>query len=322
MTDASAFVRYVARRLAMAVPTLAIVAILVFALLRMIPGDPAQVMLGEGADPAAVAALRIELGLDRPLWRQFAGWLWQVLHGDLGSSILTGQPVAALVWDRFQVTATIVVAAVVIATLAGVAAGLYAASRRGRRGDGAVVAAATLTMALPGFWLGIMLILLFGVTLRWLPVVGFVPLSAGLGQSLPYLVLPVTTLAIVEFGVIARMTRGSAIEVMDLAFVTHARAKGLSGRRVMLRHVLPNAFAPVLTVIGLTLGHLLGGAAVVETVFTLPGLGRLMVDAVLGRDYPVVQGCLLFTAALYVLVNLTVDLIYPLLDPRIGADRR
>lgn len=316
MSRTTAF--YLGRRLLLTVPTLLIVAILVFTLVRLIPGDPAQVMLGDAADPDAIAALRERMGLDQPLWAQFLHWLGQVARGDLGSSIITGEPVRALVLDRFMVTASIVVTAVALATLVAILFGLIAASRRGSTTDNAIVSTATLTMAIPSFWLGLMLILIFGVKLGWLPVVGYVPLSDGLAAGLPYLILPVVTLATVESGVLIRMMRASALDVLRLDYVTHARAKGLSKRRVLVRHVLPNAFAPTMTLVGLTLGHLLGGAAVVETLFTLPGLGRLMVDGVLSRDYPVVQGCLLFTAIVYVIVNLITDLLYPLLDPRVA----
>ena len=312
--------RYVAKRLLLTLPTLLVVAVLVFGIVRLIPGDPAQVMLGEGADPAAVADLRREMGLDRPIWAQFVTWLGQVAQGDLGRSIITGEPVGSLVLERFGVTAAIVVTAVLLATLLAVGLGLLAAALRGRPLDRTVVGFATLSMALPSFWLGLMLILLFGVQLQWLPIVGYVPLSDGLRAGLPYLILPVVTLATVECGVQIRMMRASAIEVLGLDYVTHARAKGLSEPAVLLRHVLPNAFAPTMTLIGLTLGHLLGGAAVIETVFTLPGLGRLVVDAVLSRDYPVVQGCLLFTATVYVAVNLATDLLYPLFDPRVTLE--
>jgi peptide/nickel transport system permease protein len=290
--------RYIGRRLLLTVPTLLIVAMLVFTLVRLVPGDPAQVMLGDAATPEALAALRAELGLDAPPWTQFITWLGL---------------------ERFAVTASIVVSAVVIATLVAVGLGLTAAAHHRRGSDSAIVALATLAMSIPSFWLGLMMILVFGVKFGWLPVVGYVPLSDGLA-GVPYLIMPVLTLAIAESGALIRMMRASAIDVLGLDYVTHARAKGQSEPRVLFFHVLPNAFAPTMTLVGLTLGHLLGGAAVVETVFTLPGLGRLMVDAVLSRDYPVVQGCLLFMAAVYVLVNLTTDLLYPLLDPRVRLE--
>jgi peptide/nickel transport system permease protein len=320
MTRAARTARYLAKRLALSIPTLLIAALFVFVLIRMIPGDPARVLLGPDADADAVAALRQQLGLDRPWVVQFGTWLLHALRGDLGVSAATGEPVGALILQRFQVTASIVLSAVGLATLIAVAGGLVAAWRHGRKLDAAIVSAATLSMAIPSFWLGLMLLLVFGVKLHWLPVVGFVSLREDLGAGLLYLVLPVATLAIVECGTLTRMMRESALEVMRMDYVTHARAKGLSERAVLTRHVLPNAFAPTLTLVGLTLGHLLGGAAVIETVFTLPGLGRLIVESILARDYAVVQGCLLFTALVYVLVNLSVDLCYPLFDPRVTVD--
>lgn len=309
--------RYILRRLLLALPTLIFVAVGVFALVRLIPGDPALVMLGEGATPEAIRAVHKELGLDQPLPVQFATWAWQVLHGNLGTSIVTGEPVAGLILHRFALTATIVLAAVALATALSVPGGLLAAWQRNRKLDMAISSAASLMLALPTFWLGLVLLLVFGVTLRWFPVVGYVSPSEGGVAALSYLVLPIVTLTIAECGSLVRMMRASTIEVLSLDFITHARAKGLPERTVLLRHALPNAFAPTLTLVGLTLGHLLGGAVVTETVFTLPGLGRLMVTSVLSRDYPVVQGCLLFTAAIYVAVNLLIELLYPLFDPRV-----
>lgn len=312
--------RFVGRRLLLSIPTLLLAALFVFGLIRLIPGDAAQVMLGEGADPDAIAALHRQMGLDRPLPMQFVAWLGRALHGDLGVSAATGEPVLPLILQRFRVTATLVVSSVGLATFFAVVAGLVAARRPGSRTDAAIVGAATLSMGVPSFWLGLMLLLVFGVKLQWLPVVGYVPLSEDLRAGLACLVLPVATLAIVESGVLTRMMRTSALEVLQLEYVTHARAKGVAEPVVLARHVLPNAFAPTLTLVGLTLGHLLGGAAVIETVFTLPGLGRLVVDSILARDYPVVQGCLLFTAVIYVVVNLAIDLCYPLLDPRVAME--
>lgn len=310
---------YFGKRIALSLPTLLLVALLVFVLLRLIPGDPAEVLLGEAADPAARALLHQQLGLDQPLAWQFLLWLGRAAHGDLGNSISTGEPVTHLIGQRFELTAVVVLVAVAAATLIAVCAGLLAAWRRDSALDLAVVIAATVVLAIPGFWLGLLLILLFGLKLGWLPVVGYVPFSEDAGQAALYLVLPILTLTITESGVLMRMMRASALDVLRMDYVTHARAKGLSEAVVLLRHVFPNAFAPTLTLVGLTLGHLLGGIAVIETVFTLPGLGRLMVDSILARDYPVVQGCLLFTGLVYVVVNLLVDLCYPLLDPRVTA---
>ena len=310
---------YFGKRIVLSLPTLFLVALLVFVLLRLIPGDPAEVLLGEAADPAARALLHQQLGLDRPLAWQFLLWLGRAVRGDLGNSISSGEPVIQLIGQRFELTAIVVLIAVAAATLIAICAGLLAAWRRDSAIDLAVVITATVVLAIPSFWLGLLLILLFGLKLGWLPVVGYVPFSEDAGQAALFLVLPILTLTISESGVLMRMMRASALDVLRMEYVTHARAKGLSEAVVLLRHVFPNAFAPTLTLVGLTLGHLLGGIAVIETVFTLPGLGRLMVDSILARDYPVVQGCLLFTGLVYVLVNLLVDLCYPLLDPRVTA---
>jgi peptide/nickel transport system permease protein len=310
---------YLAKRALLSLPTLLLVAVTVFALVRLIPGDPAQVLLGEGADAASLILLHGQLGLDKPLPVQFMIWVGHALRGDLGNSISTGEPVTSLIVQRFQLTATVVLIAVAAATLIAICAGLMAAWRRDSATDLAVVTTATLVLAIPSFWLGLILLLVFGVKLGWLPVVGYVPFSEDGAQATLFLLLPVLTLTITESGVLTRMMRASSVDVLQMEYITHARAKGLSEAAVLLRHVFPNAFAPTLTLVGLTLGHLLGGIAVIETVFTLPGLGRLMVDSILARDYPVIQGCLLFTGLVYVLINLIVDLCYPLFDPRVTA---
>jgi peptide/nickel transport system permease protein len=310
---------YIARRVAMTLPTLLLVALAVFVLMRLIPGDPVLLMLGDSADATQLAEARRQLGLDQPLPLQFVHWLVQVLKGDFGHSISNSQAVLPLILERFQVSASIVLVAVAIAALIAVPAGLIAAWKQNKPIDVMIVGGATLLLSVPSFWLGLLLLLGFGMKLGWLPVVGYVPLTEDVGQGLLYIVLPIVTLALIETGVLTRMSRASAIEVLRLEYVTHARAKGAPESQVLLRHVLPNAFAPTLTLIGLVLGHLLGGIAVLETVFTLPGLGRLLVDAIFARDYPVVQGVLLFTALVYVVINLLVDLCYPLFDPRVAA---
>ena len=310
---------YIARRVLMTLPTLLLVAVTVFALMRLIPGDPVLLMLGDSADAAQIAEAHRQAGLDQPLPLQFAHWLGRVLQGDFGNSISNGQAVLPLVLERFQVSASIVLVAVLIAALIAVPAGLIAAWKQNKPLDVAIVGGATLLLSVPSFWLGLLLLLAFGMKLGWLPVVGYVPLTEDFGQGLLYIVLPIATLALIETGVLTRMSRASAIEVLRLEYVTHARAKGVPESQVLRRHVLPNAFNPTLTMIGLILGHLLSGIAVLETVFTLPGLGRLLVDAIFARDYPVVQGVLLFTALIYVAINLLVDLCYPLFDPRVAA---
>ena len=310
---------YVGRRVLWTLPTLLLVGLLVFVLMRLIPGDPALLVLGDSATPEQLAGLRAQYGLDQPLYQQFGLWLGQVARGDLGQSITSSEPVLPLLLERFQVSAVIVLVAVALATLLAVPAGLFAAWKQNSLMDTVVVAAATFLLSIPSFWLGLLLLLFVGMKLGWVPIVGYVTFAQDWRASLTFLVLPIITLTMIEVGVLTRMARASAIEVLRLEYVTHARAKGLSERRVLLRHVLPNAFAPTWTLVGLILGNLLGGIAVLETVFTLPGLGRLLVDAIFARDYPVVQGCLLFMALIYVAVNLVVDLCYPLFDPRVAA---
>lgn len=308
---------YLLKRIAASVPTVIVVTVLVFALIRAIPGDPASLMLGDIDNPALLAEMRHALGLDRPVGEQFLIWVGNAMQGDLGMSIARREPVMHLVLTHFAVTAQVVLTATLLACLVAVPAGMVAAWRQNRRADTAIVSTSILFVSMPSFWVGILLIWLFGVELNWLPVYGFESIAQGGLGAARYLVLPVCAIVLTEIAAITRMMRASTIETLRLEYVAHARAKGLPEKRVMLRHVLPNSFGPTLTVIGLMLGHLLSGAAVIETVFTLPGIGRLLVESIYARDYPVVQGCLLFIALLYVAVNLVVDLLYPLFDPRV-----
>lgn len=312
--------RFILSRLLGAIPTLILVAVTIFVLMRMVPGDPATLMLGDMADPDQVAAMRRSMGLDDPVWMQFLTWAGQILRGDFGTSIVLGDPVLPLILDRFSVSASIVMAAIVFAVAVAVPLGMLAAWHQNSIGDLAAVGGATLLLSIPSFWMGLMLLLAFGLKLGWLPIVGYVPFGQDALAAARAMILPVVTIVLVEIGSIIRMARASMIEVSRLEYITHARAKGVSEGAVLLRHALPNAFAPTWTLIGLVLGNLLGGIAVVETVFTLPGLGRLLVDAIFARDYPVIQGCMLFTAVIYVVVNLIVDLCYPLFDPRVMSE--
>ena len=313
-------IRFIFHRLLMAIPTLLIVAITVFALIRFIPGDPAALMLGDMATPDQIAEMRTELGLDTSLPQQFFVWAGNVLSGDFGQSIVNKEPVLPLVVSRFMVSAEIVVVAVILASLIAVPAGVIAAWRQNSATDLVLIGTATVLLSIPTFWLGLLLLLFFGLKLGWLPVLGYVSLSDNFVSGLLYLVLPIMTLVIHEAGVLIRMARASTLEVLRLDYITHARAKGLSEQAVLWKHAFKNAFGPTWTMIGLILGNLLGGIAVIETVFTIPGLGRLMVDSIFQRDYPVIQGCLLFVAMSYVVVNLIVDLLYPLFDPRVVAE--
>lgn len=312
-------IRYITVRLLMTIPTLLLVSVAVFTIIRLIPGDPVSIMFGDGGSPEQVLRGRVALGLDRPIWVQFVSWLGNVSVGNLGLAITDGQPVLPLILQRFQVSASVVLVAVSIAACIGVVSGIYAAWRQNSVADVAIVGLTTLILSVPTFWLGLLLLMLFGLKLGWLPVIGYVAISEDPWRAATFLVLPIATLALHESGVVTRMARASAVEVLRLEYVTHARAKGLPESRVLRHHVFPNAFAPTWTLVGLIMGNLLGGIAVTETVFSLPGLGRLLVDSVFARDYPVVQGCLLFTAFIYVMINLIVDLFYPLFDPRVAA---
>lgn len=308
---------YAVKRILFALPTLFIVSLVVFVLLRLVPGDPAELLLGDFAEPASVAALRAQLGLDLPWPAQYVAWLGSLLSGDFGVSISTGEPVLAAMLDRLSVTAQVVLVSFTLAMLIAIPVGILAAHRQDSLLDLAVVAGVVLCLSVPSFWVGLLLILLFGVKLGWLPTVGWVSPVEDLAMGLRYIALPALALLLVEIGQVARMTRASTIEVLRLDYILHARAKGLPESRVLWRHAFPNAVAPTVTVAGMLLGSLLGGAAVIETVFTLPGLGRLLVDAIYQRDYPVVQGVLLMVACIQVLMNLLVDLLYPLFDPRV-----
>jgi peptide/nickel transport system permease protein len=309
--------RYAALRLLATIPTLFLVALIVFSLIRLVPGDPASIMIGDSADPDMIEQVRHSLGLDKPLPVQFFVWLGNLLQGDFGHSISTGEDILPAMVTRLRVTAGVVLASIVVALLFALPAGIYAAWRQNSRVDFAIVTGVIVCLSVPSFWVGILLMLVFGVNLHWLPVVGYVSIGDDFINGVRYLILPVAALVLVEMGTVARMTRSSTIEVLRLDYITHARAKGAPESRVLWKHAFPNAFAPTLTVIGLLLGHMLGGVAVIETVFTLPGLGRFLVDAISSRDYPVIQGCLLLVALIRVLVNLLVDLLYPLFDPRV-----
>ena len=328
---------YLLRRLALLVPTLLGMSILTFSLIHLVPGDPAQVMLGERATPAAVAELRSELGLDRSVWVQYGRFLGGLLRGDLGRSLKTRERVAVEITQRFPATFELAFAAMLFSTVFGIAVGILAARRRRSFFDALVMAGSLVGVSMPIFWLGLLVILLFAVNLGWLPLAGRIDpgfaipgasgfllldtLLAGRPDAFVnvarHLVLPALVLGTIPLAVIARMTRASMLEVMSQDYVRTARAKGLSERSVLLKHVLKNASIPTLTVIGLQFGYLLGGAIITETIFSWPGVGRWLVLAVSARDFRAVQGGVLLIATAFVLVNLVVDMLYTYLDPRI-----
>ena len=309
--------RFTLRRLISAVPVLALVSLFAFGVIWLVPGDPASVLLGPGATSTQLAHMRQELGLDQPIWLQMLGWYGRILHGDLGQSILLRRGVTGAIIERLPVTLSLAGLAFVVAVLLGIAAGLLAAMKHRTASDQAIVVLALLGLSIPEFWLGLMLIFGFAVDLRWFPAGGYVPLTQNVAGWLRALALPAFTLAVVQVGFIARMTRAAMLDVLHQDFIRTADAKGLPRGIVLLRHGLPNALVPILTVIGIIVGGLLGGAVVVEQVFSLPGVGRLIIDAILSRDFPVIQGGLLFLALIYLVVNLIVDMLYALVDPRV-----
>lgn len=308
---------YIIRRLAAAVPVALLVTVMVFLLLHITPGDPVVIMLGEEASPEAVAALRHALHLDRPLSVQYGLWLWRAVHADLGTSLRTHDAVTGLILARYPTTLELTVLAMLSSLCVALPSGVLSAVRRNSWVDAAVTPIAISGVSMPSFWLGILLIWVFSVLLPWFPTVGFVPLRDGVWANLHTMTLPVVTLGAALAAFVMRITRASLLQVLQLDYVRTARAKGVRNRTVVVRHALRTALIPVVTVLGLQTGTLLGGAVIVETIFALPGAGRLIVDAIFARDFPVVQGTVLVLALSFILVNLGVDLLYARLDPRI-----
>ena len=309
--------RLVLQRLAATVPVLLLVTAGVFALLHLTPGDPIDAMMAESADATAKASLRAELGLDRPLHVQYVAWMGRLLRGDLGHSIRNGEPVLENVSRRIRPSLQLALLAMAISLLVAFPVGIASAVRRNTSVDRVGTTFALFGICMPNFLLALLLIFLFGVTLRWLPISGYVDPAEELVDGLRSLALPAVTLGLALAAVVARTLRSSMLEALTEDYVRTARAKGLSEWRVVRGHVLRNALIPVVTVLGLQLGTLIGGAVITEYVFALPGIGRLVVDAVFARDYPLVQGVVLLIAVGFIASNLVVDLLYGLIDPRI-----
>ena len=308
---------YIGRRLLATIPVMAVVAVVVFSLLRLAAGDPAAIIAGDNATSQDVAAIRARLGLDRPLAEQFAIWVGRVVRGDFGESFFFKKQVSELILDRVEPTLALSVCTLVLTIALAVPLGVLAAWRRGSWIDRAVMGFSVLGFSVPVFVIGYVFIYVFAIELAWLPVQGYQRIGDGIGGFLERLVLPSITLAVVFVALIARITRASVLEVLNADHVRTARAKGLGELPVLLRHVLRNAAVPIVTVIGIGIAVLIGGVVVTESVYGIPGLGRLTVDAVLARDYPTVQAVILVFSVVYVLINLLVDLSYTVLDPRI-----
>ena len=309
--------KYLLRRMAATIPVLLLVSLMSFAVIWLVPGDPAAAFLDSSASPEQVARLRHELGVDQPLPVQMVEWYGRILSGNLGESILLRRSVGAALLERLPVTLSLAGLALILAVVFGIAAGILAAIRRGTLADQSIMTLALLGLSVPDFWLGLVLIVVFAVGLGWLPSGGFVPITQSVTGWLATMAMPALTLALVQMGFIARMTRSAMLDVLHQDFMRTADAKGLSYRFVIMRHGLPNAMMPILTVIGIIAGSLLGGAVGVEQVFSLPGVGRLIIGAIMSRDFPVIQGGLLFLGLIYLVINLAVDLLYAAVDPRI-----
>jgi peptide/nickel transport system permease protein len=308
---------FLARRLASAFLVLVLVSALSFAIIWLVPGDPTAVLLDANTSPEQVARLRAQLGLDKPLPLQIVEWYGRILRGDLGQSILLNRSVMAAILERLPVTLSLAGISLLLAVVLGVTAGIVAAMNHNRWPDQLIMAAALFGLSVPDFWLGLMMVFLFAVQFGWFPTGGFVPFQDSIAGWARSIALPALALGLVQMGFIARMARASMLEVLSQDFIRTADAKGLSRADIVIRHGLPNALVPILTVSGIVAGALLGGTVIIEQVFSLPGIGRLVIGAILSRDFPVIQGGLLFLAVIYLGVNLIVDLLYAAADPRV-----
>jgi peptide/nickel transport system permease protein len=308
---------YATRRIAATIPVVLIVAFFVFSLLYIAPGDPAAIIAGDQATPADVARIRVSLGLDQPFIVRFGEWLWKVLHGDLGTSIFTNLPVTHMIAQRIEPTVSLMILTLILSLTLAIPMGVVAAWKHGSLIDRMVMMLAVFGYSTPVFVVGYLLAYLFALKLNWLPVQGFTSISQGFVPFLKNLILPAVALGLIYMALIARITRAAMLDVLSQDYVRTAKAKGVGQRGILFLHALKNAAVPIVTIVGIGFAALIGGAVVTESVFAIPGLGRLTVDAILRRDYPVIQGVVLMFSFVYVLVNLVVDLLYTLFDPRI-----
>ena len=308
---------YLLKRIFALVPVLLLVSVFVFLLLRLTPGDPAAILAGDAATTEQLERIREAMGLNEPILTQYFTWMGKIMQGDLGVSLISGVPVLDMVSQRIGPTISIAVLTIIIAVLVAIPMGVVAAWRHRSWADYLVMSFSVLGFSVPVFFVGYVLLLIFSVNLGWLPVQGFKPISSGLGGFLERAILPALTLASIYIALIARMTRAAMLDVLGEDYIRTARAKGVSDRRLLFVHALKNAAVPVVTIVGTGFALLISGVVVTESIFNIPGIGRLTVDAVLARDYPVIQAMILLTSALYVFVNLLIDLSYTLFDPRI-----
>jgi peptide/nickel transport system permease protein len=308
---------YIIRRVAATIPVMMLVALFVFSLLYIAPGDPAAIIAGDQATPADVEHIRESLGLDRPYLVRFGDWFWHVLHGDLGTSIFTNLPVTHMIAQRIEPTVSLMILTLIISLTCAIPMGVLAAWKHGTWIDRLVMGIAVFGFSTPVFVVGYLLAYVFALELDWLPVQGFTPISQGLWPFLRTLILPSVALGLIYMALIARITRATMLDVLSQDYVRTAKAKGVGQTGILFVHALKNASVPIVTIVGIGFAALIGGAVVTESVFAIPGLGRLTVDAILRRDYPVIQGVVLLFSFMYVLINLGVDLLYTLFDPRI-----
>ena len=308
---------YIIRRVVATIPVMAIVALLVFSLLYIAPGDPATIIAGDQASPADIEHIRVSLGLDRPFLVRFGSWVWDVVRGDLGNSIFTNLPVTHMIAQRIEPTVSLMLITLVISLVFAIPLGVVAAWKQGSWIDRFAMVLSTAGFSVPVFVIGYVLAYVFALTLDWVPVQGYTPISEGIVPWFENLILPSIALGLIYMALIARITRATMLEVLSQDYVRTARAKGVGQRGILFIHALKNAAVPIITIIGIGFAALIGGAVVTESVYAIPGLGRLTVDAILRRDYPVIQGVVLMFSFIYVLVNLGVDLLYTLFDPRI-----
>lgn len=313
---------YLLKRLISVLPVLFIVSTIVFLILHFTPGDPAIVLLGDEASQEEVDDLRARLGLDRPLYQQYVNWILNALQGDLGDSYYMNETVVEAIGSHLGPTISLGILAELIAIVLAIPLGIIAARNKNTATDQSVMAFSLLGMSIPNFLLSLFLILIFSVTLRWLPVAGYQPLSAGLWNHLQYLILPAIALGTAHAALIARMTRSSMLEVLNANYIKTARAKGVKERWVIYKHALRNAFLPILTVAGQSFLSLMGGTAIVETIFSIPGVGQLIVNGVTRRDYAVVQGAVLYVTFAFVFINLAVDMLYGIVNPQVRLDQK